>query len=170
MSLKNKEMKTLFKILSVVLITLFQNCKSQDNQRYINQYEDSVSKLQQLAKEKDKFYGMNFSIFMDEMEKKKVKIIDYGYSGKTASSPIIYVIRLWFTDHDLTEVSQKNKYQLPIVTITFQEEIPYEFRALTVKYEGRLSEEVKTFLSNRKIEKIDFYGINGLTSTDRSSR
>ena len=65
---------------------------------------------------------------------------------------------------------QKNKYQFPIITITFQEEIPYEFRALTVKYEGKLNEEVKTFLSNRKIEKIDFYGINGLKNTDRSPR
>ena len=163
-------MKTLFKILSIVLITLFQNCKSQDAQKYIAQYEESVPKLQQLAEEKNKFYGKNFSIFVDELEKNKIKIFNFGYDGKIAGSPKIYVVRFWFNDIGAIDMVQKNKYQFPIITITFQEEIPYELRALTVKYEGKLNEEVKTFLSNRKIEKIDFYGINGLKNTDRSPR
>lgn len=163
-------MKTIFKIIAVVLVTVFQNCKSQDAQRYIAQYEESVPKLNQLAKEKEKFYSRDFSMFTDELENKKIRIFNIGYDGKTANSSKIYVIRMWFNDIGAIDLVRKNKYQFPLVVITFKDEIPYEFRALTVKYEGKLSDEVRKFLANRKIEKIDFYGINGLTNTDRTAR
>lgn len=163
-------MKTFYKIYIVIFFVFFQNCMSQNAQKYKTQYNNNVPKLQEIAKEKSKFYNQSFSLFITEMEKKGVKILDYGYDGKIASSPKIYVIRLWFMDHELIDTAQENKYQVPIVTITFKEEIPYEFRALTLKNHGELNTEIKEFLSNRKIEKIVFYGINGLTNQDKTAR
>lgn len=159
-----------FKLLVLYSFSIFYNCKSQDTQRYSKQYNDQVIKLQNLAKVKSKFYNQNFSDFVKEMDKSNIKVLDFGYGPKIASRPEIYVVRFWFIDHELTDVSLKNNYQLPIIMITFQEPIPGEIRALTRKYEGRLSPELREFLGNQKIEKIDFYGINGLTNKDRTSR
>lgn len=164
-------MKTMTNKLYIILVLLMvQFCKSQDRERYINNYNEAVPKLQQLATSKKEFYGKNFSVFLNDIEKKKIKIMRYGFSGKTDINPQIYSLRIYFTNQDDFDLSQDQGYQMPFVTINFQKQIPDELRQLTLKYHGELTQEVKDFLDDRKIETIEFYGINGLTSKDRSAR
>ena len=163
-------MKTIQKIVLITLLTAFQFCKSQDAKRYSDDYNKIAPRLQSLANEKKQFYDKSFSEFLRETEKKNIKIIDYGIKGKTDTSENIYILILWYLDHDLSIISAKNNYQKPFVLIHFKDQLPDEIKTLTRKYQGQLSSEVQEFLSNRKIEKIEFYGINGLTSKDRTVR
>ncbi len=158
------------KILLITVITIFQFCKSQDTKKYADSYNKNVPKLQSLAEDKKQFYNGNFSDFINEMEKKHIEIINYGYSGRTDIQEDIYILNLWLVNRENLDMIRKNDYQTPIILVYFKEQIPNELKILTQKYEGELSPEVIEFLADRKIEKIEFYGINGLKSTDRSVR
>jgi len=163
-------MKTIINKLPIVLIFfVFQFYKSQNKERYVNAYNKAVPQLQQIALSKQKFYKKNFSEFLSVIEKRGAKVDNYNYRER-GLSPKIYGIILNFTNLDDFIVAEKNNYLSPYIMITFQDQIPDELRQLTLKYHGELTQEVKDFLANRKIEKIEFYGINGLTSQDRSAR
>lgn len=163
-------MKTIINKLPIILIFfVFQFCKSQNKERYINDYNKSVPKLQQIAAAKQQFCKNNFSKFLSIIEKKEVKIDNYTYLER-GLSPKIYDIILNFTSLDDSIVAEKNNYLSPYIVITFENQIPDEIRQLTLKYHGELTQEVKDFFADRKIEKIEFYGINGLNSKDRSAR
>ncbi|WP_154656902.1 hypothetical protein [Epilithonimonas tenax] len=164
-------MKTIINKLPIILVLfLFQFCKSQNNERYVNAYNKALPQLQQVATLKQQFYKKDFSELLTYLKDKEAKITYYGFSGKTDISPKIYILRIYFTNQDDTSKAIDNNYQIPFIIITFQDQIPDELRQLTLKYHGELTQEVKDFLANRKIEKIEFFGINGLTSKDRSER
>jgi len=161
-------MKTIINKLPIILILfVFQFCKSQNKERYVNDYNKAVPKLQQVATSKQKYYGKDFSEFMSQLESNGVKIKSFFYKEK-GLSPKINMIILEFVDSD--DFGIDDNYQHPRILITFQEQIPDEIRQLTLKSHGELTQEVKDFLADRKIENIVFYGINGLTSKDRSAR
>jgi len=162
-------MKTILNKLPIILIFLiFQFCKTQNRERYISDYNKNVPKLQQIANLKQQFYGDNFSNFLKEIENKGAIIDNFSYRGVIDYSPKIKYIVLNFTK--LGDYESDYDFQKPCIIITMQDQVPDELRLLTLKYHGELTQEVRDFLANRKIEKIEFYGINGLTSTDRSSR
>ena len=161
-------MKTIINKLPILLILfVFQFCKSQNKERYVSDYNKAVPKLQQVATSKQKYYGKYFSEFMSQLELNGVKIKIFFYKEK-GLSPKINMIILEFVDSD--DFGIDDNYQHPRILITFQEQIPDEIRQLTLKSHGELTQEVKDFLADRKIENIVFYGINGLTSKDRSAR
>lgn len=163
-------MKTIINKLPIILVLfLFQFCKSQDKERYVNAYTKAVPQLQQVASSKQKFYKKNFTEFLSVVESKGVKVDNYSFRER-GLSPKIYDVILNFTNLDDFIVAEKNNYLSPYIMITFQDQIPDEIRQLTLKNHGELTQEVKDFLANRKIEKIEFYGINGLTSRDGSAR
>ncbi|GEM_PF-1279945 len=163
-------MKIVNKIIILTLLAIFQFCKSQDAKVYSDDYNKIAPRLQSLANEKKQFYDKSFSEFLRETEKKGIEIVDYGYKGKTDTQEDIYVLILWYANRNLKDIANKNNYQFPFAIVTFREHFPNEFRALTRKYQGQLTPEVREFLNNRKIENIEFYGINGLTSKDRTVR
>lgn len=167
-------MKDILKLLVIISFLFFQqNCKAQDSQKYVEQYNNVAPKLQQLAKQKttNKIAYQDFNNILNSIENTGVKIIDYGYGGKEVNSREIYVVRLYVMEHNLTNVPNlQNKFQYPVIWVTFKERIPDEIKVLTRKYYGTLSPEVRKFLGNRQIEKVEFYGINGLTSPDKSPK
>lgn len=163
-------MKTIINKLPIILILfVFQFCKSQNKERYVNDYNKAVPKLQQVATSKQKYYGKDFSEFLSQLEKTGVEVKGFYYKEK-GLSPKIYDVILNFTNLDDSIVAEKNNYFSPYAVITFQEQISDKLRPLTIKYHGELSKEVKDFLADRKIAKIEFFGINGLTNKDRSAR
>jgi len=163
-------MKTIQKIVLITILTAFQFCKSQDAQKYAVEYNKVVPKLQILASEKQKFYNQNFSDLLSEFDKKNIKIYNYTFFGKADTSEKVYIMRLMLYNRNDFDKAINTGYQIPIMQIFFEDQIPDEIKTLTRKYEGKLTPEVRDFLANRKIEKIEFYGINGLKSTDRSVR
>ncbi len=163
-------MKKIINKLPIILILfIFQFFKSQNKERYENDYNKNVPKLQQIALSKQTFYGENFFELLSSIQSKGAKINNFSYRER-GLSPKIYDVVLNFSDTDDFLIAEKKNYLRPYIIITFQEQIPDELRQLTLKYHGELTQEVKDFLANRKIEKIEFFGINGLTSKDRSER
>ena len=163
-------MKTIInKIPIILLLFSLQFCKSQNKERYVNAYNNAVPQLRQVASSKHKFYMKNFSEFIAIIENKGVVVDNYSYRER-GLSPKIYDIILNFTNLDDHIVAEKNNFLSPYIMITLQEQVPDQIRQLTLKNNGKLTQEVKDLLADRKIVKIEFYGINGLASKDRSAK
>lgn len=148
----------------------FQFCKSQDAKKYAENYNKIVPEIQAIAKNKKQFYGADFLEFIKKLDNKGIKVQGFFGLGKTSYSEDIYIIHLRLYNQDYFEVAKEEGYKFPIIWVHFKEQLPDEIKTLTRKYQGELSPEVIEFLSNREIESIEFYGINGLKSKDRTVR
>ncbi len=163
-------MKTIFKVLfTLFFLTILQFCKAQEKE-YNDFYNIITPKLQNIAEKKNMFYNQEFSKFYDSLTKKKISIIIFGYDSKIANAKDYYVLRIYFTDNKTISYAIDNKLRLPVATITFKDKIPFEIIQLTKQYAGEWNDNILTFFSNQIIEKIDFYGINGINSSNIRAR
>lgn len=163
-------MKSIFKIIlaSFFLLSL-QFCNAQQNE-YFKFYNQITPKLQEIAKNKTQYYNGKFSDFNVTFQNHNVTIKKFGYGPKIFNSKDNYVLNIYFTDQESLGYASDHRYQFPIINITFTEKIPDVIKDLAIKYEGKWNNDMLVFFSNQHIEKIDFYGINGVTSSDRKGR
>ena len=155
-------------ILFVLALFLIQNCSAQFND-YKKKYNELLPALQKSANNKKLYYGKEFSEFYQNFTVKD-KIVSFGYDGKYANSRKLYILRLYFSRIEERGSLIDNKLPIPMLNITFQDQIPDEIIPLTRKYEGIWNEDMVKFFSKLKIEKIEYYGINGWDNKDRRAR
>ncbi len=148
------------------------NCKAQSASvnEYITFYNGVVPKLNTVAANKTQFYGHNFSEFYNELLNKNVNVVDLGYGSKTDTGTKNYILRLYFCDSNMDKPALDNKFQIPVIWITFENEIPPQIKSLVLQYHGEWNDTFAQFFSNMKIEKIEFGGINGYNSSDWSAK
>ncbi|MDR3026632.1 hypothetical protein [Chryseobacterium sp.] len=166
-------MKSIFlKGLFIISIFLMHNCKAQSASvnEYITFYNGVVPKLNTVAANKTQFYGQNFSKFYNELLNKNVSIVNLGYGSKTDTGRKYYKLRLFFCDSNMDKPALDNKFQIPWITITFQDEIPSQIKSMVLQYHGEWNDTFVQFFSNMKIESIDFIGVNGYNSNDWSGK
>ncbi|WP_126652621.1 hypothetical protein [Chryseobacterium aureum] len=166
-------MKSIFlKSLFAISIFLMHNCKAQSASvnEYITFYNGVVPKLNTVAANKTQFYGHNFSEFYNELLNKNVNVVDLGYGSKTDTGTKNYILRLYFCDSNMDKPALDNKFQIPVIWITFENEIPPQIKSLVLQYHGEWNDTFAQFFSNMKIEKIEFGGINGYNSSDWSAK
>lgn len=164
-------MKTIFfKILVIVNLLFLYSCKAQTTNEYITFYNGVVPKLNTIVPYKTQFYGQNFSNFYNELLSKQIGIVGLDYDYKTDPGSKYYVLRLFFADSEMWSVATNNPFQYPWVSITFQDEIPSQIKAMVLQNHGEWNNTFVQFFANMKIEKIKFVGINGYNSTDWSEK
>ncbi|WP_126652625.1 hypothetical protein [Chryseobacterium aureum] len=161
-----------FKSLFVISIFLMHNCKAQSASvsDYITFYNGVVPKLNSVAANKTQFYGQNFSLFYNELLQKQINVMELDYDSKTDTGRKYYKLRLFFCDSNMDKPALDNKFQIPWITITFQDEIPPQIKSMVLQYHGEWNDTFAQFFSNMKIESIDFIGVNGYNSNDWSGK
>ncbi|MCY0969535.1 hypothetical protein [Chryseobacterium wangxinyae] len=162
-------MKSLtIKILLIFNVLFFYSCKAQTANDYVTFYSNVVPKLNTIVPNKTQFYGQNFSNFYNELLNKNIQVVKLGYGYKTDPGSKYYVLNVFFEDSDLWSTATDNEYQYPWVSITFEDEIPNQIKTMVLQNQGLWNVTFVQFFSNMKIEKIEFIGINGYNSQDRS--
>ncbi len=148
------------------------NCKAQSSSvnDYITFYNGVVPKLNTVATNKTQFYGQNFSGFYSELLSKNVNVVDLGYGSKTDTGTKNYILRLYFCDSNMDKPALDNKFQIPVIWITFENEIPAQIKSMVLQYHGEWNDTFVQFFSNMKIEKIKFIGLNGYNSNNWSAK
>ncbi|NML56540.1 hypothetical protein [Chryseobacterium cheonjiense] len=71
-------------------------------------------------------------------------------------------------ENRIWSVGIDNHFQVPFISITFQNEIPSQIDQLSIQSQGRWNATIAQFFANMKIEKIEFVGINGYNNPDRT--
>ncbi|SDM38101.1 hypothetical protein [Chryseobacterium taihuense] len=158
----------LLKTLLIINLFFIYSCKAQTTNEYITFYNDLVPKLNTIVPNKTQFYGQNFSNFYNELQNKNVNIVMLNYDYKNELSSEYYVLRLFFTNINMWNVAIDNDFQLPCISITFQNEIPTQIVDMVRQYQGQWNPAFAQFFSNMKIEKIDFIGVKGYNVEDYS--
>ncbi|WP_089745897.1 hypothetical protein [Chryseobacterium taihuense] len=162
-------MKNLFiKLILTINLLLIYNCKAQTSNDYVTFYNDVVPKLNTIVPNKTQFYGQNFSNFYSELQNKNVSIVMLNYDSKNELSREYYVLRLFFAPINMWSFAINNSYRFPIVDITFENEIPSQIEQIASQAEMKWNYNLVQFFSTMKIEKIEFIGMNGYNSQDRS--
>lgn len=148
------------------------NCKAQSASvnDYITFYNGVVPKLNTVATNKTQFYGQNFSKFNTELINKNINAVNLGYASKTDTGIKYYMLALYFCDSNMDKPALDNKFQIPVIWITFENEIPPQIKSMVLQYHGEWNDTFAQFFSNMKIEKIEFGGINGYNSSDWSAK
>lgn len=163
-------MKTIIKFVALIFVVTLQNCNAQ-NVGYQQVYNNIATPLQKMANNKTtQFYNSEFKYFSKSLIKNNLIIKSFGYDSKMATRPEIFVLSLYFTDMDARLDLTEKKLKNPFVVITFQNQIPDDIIGMTLKYHGEWNDEFEKFFSDMKIEKINFYDINGFQSKDRGAR
>ena len=160
----------LLKTLIIINFLLLYNCKSQTiaTNDYIAFYNDIVPKLNSLVPTKSQFYGQNFSNFSNELQNKNIDIISLNYDTKINPGTKYYVLNLFLTNMKMWSIASDTDYQLPCISITFENEIPKQIETLAEQNNMQWTYNIQQFFANMKIEKIEFIGLNGYDSTDNS--
>ncbi|SHG24914.1 hypothetical protein SAMN02787073_3789 [Chryseobacterium vrystaatense] len=148
--------------------SLSYNCKAQGATEYINFYNVITPKLNSIASNKAQFYGQNFSNFYSELQNKNMGIAVFNYEAKTDPGTKYYVLTLIFTEINIWSLAMKNSFQYPMVAITFENEIPKQIDDIAKSNHLKWNDSIAQFFADMKIEKIEFIGINGYDSADRS--
>ncbi|MCQ9634519.1 hypothetical protein MP477_06075 [Chryseobacterium sp. WG23] len=164
-------MKSIFlKSLFIISTFFIHNYKSQSVNDYIIFYNSITPKLNTIASNKTQFYGQNFSKFYSELSNKYITVVNLSYDSKTDTGKKYYILRLFFCDSNMDKPALDNKFQIPWITITFQDEIPPQIKNMVQKSNGVWTSIFTQFFANMKIEKIDFIGVNGYNSNDWSGK
>jgi hypothetical protein len=137
---------------------------------YITFYNEVVPKLNTITTNKTQFYGQEFSKFNTELINKNINIVNLGYGSKTDTGIKNYILRLYFCDANMDKPALDNSYQIPMISITFEDEIPPQVKSMVQQYHGEWNNAFVQFFSNMKIEKIKFIGLNGYNNYDRSPK
>lgn len=163
-------MKSILNIVfTTFFIMMFQFCSAQKVE-YFNFYNKLTPKLQTIANDKTQFYNQNFEGLYKRLNEEKVTIKMFAYDTKIFNSKDNYILKIYFADNETRSYTIDNNYQFPIITIMFKNKIPDEIVQLTKQYHGEWNNYMFDFFSHQIIEKIDFYGINGISSTNRKAR
>ena len=165
-------MKTKNIHLSLIFFGLlaFSSVKAQTVNDYINFYNIISPKLNAVAAVKSNYIHQDFSLFLNKLNTENIMINRVSYYPRNSSTEKIYTISLWFTNIDLREVASDQSYQLPIVWITFENEVPQSLVNMVLQYQGKWNLQFEQFFKNMKIEKIKFIGINGYNNPDRTPK
>ncbi|SDJ39528.1 hypothetical protein [Chryseobacterium jejuense] len=166
-------MKTIFlKSLFIIGIcfTHISKAQSLSIHDYIKFYNGVVPKLTTIAPNKTQFYGQNFSKFNTELNKKYINIVGLDYDSKTDTGKKYYILRLFLCDSNMDKPALDNRYQIPWITITFEDEIPPQIKSMVQQYHGEWNNTFVEFFSNMKIEKIKFVGVKGYNNSDWSGK
>lgn len=164
-------MKSIFiKLTFSLTLILSINCKSQTVLDYVNFYNEITPKLNVLADNKSQYIGQNFSLFNNAIYNNNISIISIGYHSKVASSKRYYILALEFCNDDLFFIGLDNEYQVPVVYVTFENEIPSSIKSMVLQYKGEWNSAFEQFFANMKIEKIKFTGVNGYYSNNRTPK
>lgn len=158
----------LFKTILIVNLFLIYNCKAQTTSDYTNFYDNVVPKLNFIVPNKTQFYGQNFSNFYNELQSKNIDVELLDYESKITPSNKYYVLKLLFCNINLISIATENNYQYPRVYITFETEIPPQIKSMVEQSNSQWTYDMIQFFANMKIEKIEFIGLNGYNSSDRS--
>jgi hypothetical protein len=161
-------MKTFIKTIFILNILFLFSCKAQTTTNYITFYNDLVPKLNSMVPNKTQYYNQNFSNFYNELQNKNIDIVFLLYDPKVIPGTKYYVLKLFFTENMMWRLAVDNDYQLPAISITFQNEIPPQIDQLSEQSHGRWDYNISQFFANMKIESIRFIGLNGYDSTDNS--
>ncbi|MCQ9641200.1 hypothetical protein MP478_17610 [Chryseobacterium sp. WG14] len=164
-------MKSIFlKSLFIISTFFIHNYKSQSVNDYIIFYNSITPKLNTIASNKTQFYGQNFSKFYSELSNKYITVVNLSYDSKTDTGIKYYMLALYFCDSSRDKPALDNKFQIPVVWITFENEIPPQIKNMVQEYNGVWTSTFTQFFANMKIEKIEFGGINGYNSNDWSAK
>lgn len=162
-------MKTLFfKIILAISLSGIYSCKAQTTNDYIAFYNDLAPKLNTMVPNKVQYYNQNFSNFYSELQNNNINIIFLLYEPKVIPGTKYYVLTLYFTENKMWRLAIGNTFQIPSISITFQDEIPSQINQLSAQSHGRWNSSIAQFFANMKIEKIEFVGVNGYDNPDRT--
>ena len=76
----------------------------------------------------------------------------------------INVLELNFLNDEQQYYAYKNKFAEPYIYIFLLDEIPQEIRAMVFNTHGSWNEDFAQFLSKLRIEKMEFYGLEGISN------
>ena len=165
-------MKTKNIHLALIFISLFafSAVKAQTVNDYINFYNTISPKLNAVAAVKSNYIHQDFSLFLNKLNTENIMINRVSYYPRNSSTEKIYIISLSFSNIDLNQAGLQNKYQLPVIWVTFENEVPQSFVSMVLQYQGKWNLQFEQFFANMKIEKIKFIGINGYDNPDRTPK
>ena len=162
-------MKSIFlKIIFITSLFFICNFKAQTKSDYIAFYNEVTPKLNAIVLNKTQFYGQNFSDFYDELHNKDINIVSIGIIGKTINTSRKNILSLYLSDEDMWKKSFDNKYQEPVILITFEDKISNEIIKKVEQYHRKWNNDLSQVFANMKIKKIEFLGLNGYDSSERS--
>ena len=157
-------MKVLQKFILTAVLLLAVNSYSSQSKEYTELYNSITPKLQETAAIKQKFYGKEFSEFYKYLNNKGLKVIKLSYLSVPSNMKKINVLELNFLNDEQQYYAYKNKFAEPYIYIFLLDEIPQEIRAMVFNTHGFWNEDFAQFLSKLRIEKMEFYGLEGISN------
>ena len=157
-------MKTLRKLILTAILLLTVNSYYSQSKEYTELYNSITPKLQETAAIKQKFYGKEFSEFYKYLNNKGLKVIKLSYLSVPSNMKKINVLELNFLNDEQQYYAYKNKFAEPYIYIFLLDEIPQEIRAMVFNTHGFWNEDFAQFLSKLRIEKMEFYGLEGISN------
>ena len=157
-------MKTLQKVILTAVLLLAVNSYSSQSKEYTELYNSITPKLQETAAIKQKFYGKEFSEFYKYLNNKGLKVIKLSYLSVPSNMKKINVLELNFLNDEQQYYAYKNKFAEPYIYIFLLDEIPQEIRTMVFNTHGFWNEDFAQFLSKLRIEKMEFYGLEGISN------
>ena len=157
-------MKVLQKVILTAVLLLAVNSYYSQSKEYTELYNSITPKLQETAAIKQKFYGKEFSEFYKYLNNKGLKVIKLSYLSVPSNMKKINVLELNFLNDEQQYYAYKNKFAEPYIYIFLLDEIPQEIRAMVFNTHGFWNEDFAQFLSKLRIEKMEFYGLEGISN------
>lgn len=158
----SKKMKTIVKVVSLVLLLLVQYQYGQ-RKEYEVFYNEAVPKLRELASKKQSYYNKEFSIFYKDMKNRNLVVKEPMTDAKNGErSSELYVLRLYLTDEETQSFTYHQKLANPYIYVLFKERIPNNIREILKKYHWTWNEELAEYFSKYTIEEMEFYGLEGI--------
>ena len=157
-------MKVLQKLILTAILLLTVNSYYSQSKEYTELYNSITPKLQETAAIKQKFYGKEFSEFYKYLNNKGLKVIKLSYLSVPSNMKKINVLELNFLNDEQQYYAYKNKFAEPYIYIFLLDEIPQEIRTMVFNTHGFWNEDFAQFLSKLRIEKMEFYGLEGISN------
>ena len=157
-------MKALQKVILTAVLLLTVNSYYSQNKEYTELYNSITPKLQKTATIKQEFYGKEFSEFYKYLNNNKLKVVKLGYYNIPRTRKKINVLELGFLNDEQRDYAYKNDFAEPYIYIFLLDEIPQEIRAMVFNTHGFWNEDFAQFLSKLRIEKMEFYGLEGISN------
>ena len=157
-------MKVLQKVILTAVLLLAVNSYYSQSKEYTELYNSITPKLQETAAIKQKFYGKEFSEFYKYLNNKGLKVIKLSYLSVPSNMKKINVLELNFLNDEQQYYAYKNKFAEPYIYIFLLDEIPQEIRTMVFNTHGFWNEDFAQFLSKLRIEKMEFYGLEGISN------
>ena len=157
-------MKALQKVILTAVLLLTVNSYYSQSKEYTELYNSITPKLQKTAAIKQEFYGKEFSEFYKYLNNKGLKVIKLSYLSVPSNMKKINVLELNFLNDEQQYYAYKNKFTEPYIYIFLLDEIPQEIRAMVFNTHGFWNEDFAQFLSKLRIEKMEFYGLEGISN------